>query len=281
MTLYGLIAHPAAHSLSPIMQNEMMIARQINGHYHSFDIIPSDLESAVLGLRALHVGGFNVSTPFKSAIVPFLDELTPLAQRLQAVNTVKNINGRLVGTSTDGDGFWQSINPHQPHEHVVILGNGGAAKSVIATAQHYGVRHLAVFNRSHTDWSQRETQVAYLSQDIGQLSDLADNQALTDALVNADMLINATTVGMNDARTLLTDYQISLLPQHALVVDMIYRNQQTGLLKTAQKQQLLIQNGLSMLINQGALSFEFWFNQPADRQLMANAVRGKDNDISN
>ena len=63
MTLYGLIAHPAAHSLSPIMQNEMMIARQINGHYHSFDIIPSDLESAVLGLRALHVGGFNLLAP--------------------------------------------------------------------------------------------------------------------------------------------------------------------------------------------------------------------------
>ena len=167
------------------------------------------------------------------------------------------------------------MNPNQPHENVVILGTGGAARAVIAEAKHYGVRHLTAFNRPHSGWSQRETVIAYLSQGIGQLADLSDNQALTNVLKQADLLINATTVGMNDARTLLTDYQVSLLPQHALVVDMVYRNQQTGLLKAASKHRLLTQNGLPMLVGQGALSFEFWFNQPADRQLMAQAIEGK------
>ncbi|WP_312040727.1 shikimate dehydrogenase family protein [Leuconostoc lactis] len=274
MTIYGLIAQPAMHSLSPVMQNRMIAAQQIDAYYQAFDVAPEQLGAAVAGLRVLSVGGFNVSTPHKSAIIPYLDELTPLAQRLQAVNTVKNIKGHLIGTSTDGDGFWQSIPRNQPHERVVLLGTGGAARAVMATAPQYGVRQLTVFNRAHPDWSQRETAVAYLSQGIGQLADLADNQTLSAALQQADLLINATTVGMNDARTLLTDYQIGLLPQHTLVVDMIYRNQQTGLLRAAASRQLPTQNGLSMLVNQGALSFEYWFNQPADRQLMAETIRG-------
>lgn len=275
MAIYGLVAHPAGHSQSPVMQNIMMSQRQIEAYYHTFDVAPEDLAAAVTGLRVLRVGGFNVSTPYKSEIITYLDELTPLAQRLHAVNTVKNINGHLVGTSTDGDGFWQSINPNQPHENVVILGTGGAARAVIATAQQYGVRRLTAFNRPHGNWSQRETEVAYLSHGIGQLADLSDNRSLTSALQQADLLINATTVGMNDARTLLTEYQIGLLPQYALVVDMIYRNRETGLLKAASKRNLLTQNGLPMLVGQGALSFEFWFNQPADRQLMAQAIEGK------
>lgn len=274
MTIYGLIAHPAGHSQSPVMQNKIIDERHIDAYYHSFDVQPENLATAIKGLKVLNVGGFNVSTPYKTDIIQYLDELTPSAQRLQAVNTVKNVNGRLIGTSTDGDGFWQSMNPNQPHENVVILGTGGAARAVIASAKLYGVRHLTAFNRAHSDWSQRETAIAYLSQGIGQLADLSNNHALSDALQQADLLINATTVGMNDARTLLTDYQIGLLPQHALVVDMIYRNQQTGLLKAANKHRLLTQNGLSMLVGQGALSFEYWFNQPADRQLMAQAIEG-------
>lgn len=275
MTIYGLIAHPAGHSQSPAMQNKMISKYGIDAYYHMFDVQPDNLASTISGLKLLNVGGFNVSTPFKSDIIAYLDELTPLAQRLQAVNTVKNLNGRLIGTNTDGDGFWQSINPDQPHENVVILGTGGAARAVIATAKQYGVRHLTAFNRPHGGWSQRETAIAYLSQGIGELADLSDNRALTDALGKADLLINATTVGMNDARTLLTDHQVGLLPQHAMVVDMIYRNQQTSLLKSASKNQLLTQNGLSMLVGQGALSFEFWFNRHADRQLMGQTIKGK------
>lgn len=275
MTIYGLIAHPAGHSQSPAMQNKMISKYGIDAYYHMFDVQPDNLASTISGLKLLNVGGFNVSTPFKSDIIAYLDELTPLAQRLQAVNTVKNLNGRLIGTNTDGDGFWQSINPNQPHENVVILGTGGAARAVIATAKQYGVRHLTAFNRPHGGWSQRETAIAYLSQGIGELADLSDNRALTDALGKADLLINATTVGMNDARTLLTDHQVGLLPQHAMVVDMIYRNQQTSLLKSASKNQLLTQNGLSMLVGQGALSFEFWFNRHADRQLMGQTIKGK------
>lgn len=272
MTLYGLIAHPAGHSRSPQMQNKMITEYGIDAHYHAFDILPEKLEKTIVGLKALHVGGFNVSTPFKTEIIQYLDELSPISQRLHAVNTVKNIKGRLVGTNTDGDGFWQSISSNQPKETVIVLGTGGAARSVIATAKQYGVRELIVFNRVHEDWHERKTEISYLSEGNGHLENLADNQVLTRALKRADMLINATTVGMNDSRTLLTDLQIVLLPQHALVVDMIYRNQQTTLLKSANQRGLVTLNGLPMLVNQGALSFEYWFDKPADRNLMKKAI---------
>lgn len=272
MTLYGLIAHPAGHSRSPQMQNMMIAEYGIDAHYHAFDILPEKLEEAIVGLKALHVGGFNVSTPFKNEIIQYLDELSPISQRLHAVNTVKSVKGRLIGTNKDGDGFWQSINSRQPKEMVIVLGTGGAARSVIATAKLYGVRELIVFNRVHEDWHERKAEISYLSEGNGHLEDLADNQMLTKALKRADMLINATTVGMNDLRTLLTDLQIALLPQHALVVDMIYRNQQTTLLKSANQRGLATLNGLPMLVNQGALSFEYWFDRPADRNLMKKAI---------
>lgn len=272
MTLYGLLAYPAGHSLSPKMQNAMIDAAHIDAYYQSFEVAPQLFEQAIVGLKTLQINGFNVSTPYKNQIIDYLDDISPLAQRLQAVNTVKRIKNRLVGTNTDGDGFWQSIIRQQPKENIVVIGTGGAARAIIASAREYGVRNISVFNRAHQNWSQRETEIAYLSQGIGHLEDLADNQALTQALRQTDMLINATTVGMNDARTLLTDYQLSLMPLHSLVVDIIYRNQQTALLKSASQRGLLTMNGVSMLVNQGALSFEYWFDQPANRRLMAAAI---------
>ncbi|MCC8439142.1 MULTISPECIES: shikimate dehydrogenase family protein [Leuconostoc] len=272
MTLYGLLAYPAGHSLSPKMQNKMINAAHIDAYYQAFDVAPQLFEQAIVGLKTLQINGFNVSTPYKNQIINYLDDISPLAQRLQAVNTVKRIKNRLVGTNTDGDGFWQSIKRQQPKENIVVIGTGGAARAIIASAREYGVRNISVFNRAHQNWSQRETEIAYLSQGIGHLEDLADNQALTQALLQTDMLVNATTVGMNDARTLLTDYQLSLMPLHSLVVDIIYRNQQTVLLKSASQRGLLTMNGIPMLVNQGALSFEYWFDQPADRLLMAKAI---------
>ncbi|WP_367367661.1 shikimate dehydrogenase [Leuconostoc pseudomesenteroides] len=272
MTLYGLLAYPAGHSLSPKMQNTMINAAQIDAYYQAFDVAPQLFEEAIVGLKTLQINGFNVSTPYKNQIINYLDDISPLAQRLQAVNTVKRIKNRLVGTNTDGDGFWQSIKRQQPKENIVVIGTGGAARAIIASAREYGVRNISVFNRAHQNWSQRETEIAYLSQGIGHLEDLADNQALTQALLQTDMLVNATNVGMNDARTLLTDYQLSLMPLHSLVVDIIYRNQQTVLLKSASQRGLLTMNGIPMLVNQGALSFEYWFDQSADRLLMAKAI---------
>ncbi|MDR3190148.1 MAG: shikimate dehydrogenase [Lactobacillaceae bacterium] len=272
MNLLGLIAYPAGHSLSPKIQNALLQANQIEGYYHAFNVEPSQLDKAMQGLRALNVTGLNVSMPFKQAVIQYLDETTPLAEHLQAVNVIKNVDGRLIGTNTDGDGFWQSLPNQQKHANVVILGTGGAARAIMATAAQYGVQKLTVFNRMHADWSARTKRVQELGGTIAQLVDLADEVALTNALAEADVLINTTTVGMLDDVSLLTAKQIAQLPTHTLVIDIIYSNQQTTLLKLASQRGLDTQNGLAMLIQQGALAFEYWFNQPADRNLMQKII---------
>ncbi|CAH1851401.1 shikimate dehydrogenase [Convivina intestini] len=269
--LYGLLAHPAGHSKSPKMQNAMMQASDLPAHYEAFDVDPNQLAVAIAGLKALGAGGFNVSTPFKAAVIPYLDQVSPLAQRLQAVNTVKIEAGRLIGTSTDGDGFWKSLPQGQVKQRVVILGTGGAARAVIASAKEYGVTSLTVFNRRHTDWLQRQEALAKLNPQA-QLMDIVDEKLLQEALSQADLLINATTVGMDGDDCLLTTTMLNYLPASAYVVDMIYRNARTKLLQLAQARGLKTQNGLPMLVGQGALSFEYWFNRPADRKLMKKEI---------
>jgi shikimate dehydrogenase len=100
------------------MQNAMIDAAHIDAYYQSFDVAPQLFEQAIVGLKTLQINGFNVSTPYKNQIINYLDDISPLAQRLQAVNTVKRIKNRLVGTNTDGDGFWQSIKRQQPKENM-------------------------------------------------------------------------------------------------------------------------------------------------------------------
>ncbi|MDF7626640.1 shikimate dehydrogenase [Lactobacillaceae bacterium L1_55_11] len=270
--LYGLLAHPAGHSRSPQMQNAMMAAAGMTtNNYQAFDVNPEQLETAVLGLRALGVGGFNVSTPFKAAIIPLLDELSPLSQRLGAVNTVKREGDRLVGTSTDGPGFWHSLPAKQARQRVVLFGTGGAARAVIASAPEFGVEELTVFNRRHDDWHQRVEQIEALNP-TAELVDLADTPRFYEALDYADLVVNATSVGMdNQAATLLTPEDVGRLPKSAMVADMVYR-QPTRLLALAKAQGLATQNGLPMLVGQGALSFEYWFNQPADVELMKKEI---------
>lgn len=271
-TVYGLIAHPAGHSLSPKMQNAMMKQYQIDAHYHAFDIAESDFETAIAGLRVLNVGGFNVSTPYKQKIITQLDEISPLAQRLQAVNTVKQVGNRWIGINTDGDGFWKSISEHQRKQNVIILGTGGAARAVIAQAKTYGVQHLMVFNRYHNDWVKRQDAIETLSDGIASLENLDNIEQLNQKLKQADILINATTVGMDDDQSLLSKQQVQQLPQHCMVIDMIYRNHYTTLLKDANQRGLNRQNGLPMLVQQGALSFEYWFDKQANIDMMTAVI---------
>lgn len=266
--LFGLLANPALHSKSPAMQNAAFAAAKIDATYLPFEVARTDLGVAVKGLRALNAGGFNVSTPFKTAILPYLDELDPLAEKLQAVNTVKVVDGRLVGYSTDGDGFWQAL--QHDVKTVVLIGTGGAARSIMATAAKYGVTKLIVFNRKREDWAVKVAQVADLAD--ATLQDLADDASVMDALAQADLVINATTVGMRDLASPLSLVQLRALPTTALVVDLIYRAEPTTLLTMANNLQLATQNGLPMLVGQGALSFEIWTGQTPDRTIMTNAI---------
>ncbi len=129
--LYGLLAHPAAHSLSPLIHNTSFKVTGINGVYLAFDVMPNELQTSVDAIRTMAIGGVNLSMPLKTTVIPLLDEITSRAERLNAVNTVINRDGKLVGDTTDGQGFIDALkyqNVSVEDKTLTVLGAGGAGR---------------------------------------------------------------------------------------------------------------------------------------------------------
>ena len=265
--LYGLIAHPAQHSLSPFIHNTGFHQIQMDARYAVFDsqATPAAITSVI---KTLGIRGVNLSMPYKQSLVPLVDNLTSTAKLVGAINTIKNEAGRLTATNTDGDGFWcalQKAHPQRRYRSVTILGAGGAALAVIEAAVRYGVQQVTVFKRANATYDSVIQRLAQISLASGLqiiVEPYDDQLALATALQNADCLINATNIGMTATPgNPLPINLLQYLPEDSLVADLIYAPRETAFLKTAQKAHYQIQNGLGMLIEQAALSFEFWTNE--------------------
>ena len=268
--LYGLVAHPARHSLSPKIQNQWFSEKQIDARYVAFDT-QANAREVVQAIQTLGIAGVNLSMPYKQALLPLITELSSTAQLIGAINTVKNQNGHLSATSTDGAGFWQAFkraNPNQPVQQLVVLGAGGAALAVIEAAGRAGVQQVTVFKRQNATFAQVQAQL----QAIGRYHDLTievvpyeATALMATALKTADCVVNATNIGMALTPGLpIESSLIDQIKQEAVVVDLIYAPQATAFLKKCRQRQLVCQNGLGMLIEQAALSFQFWTNQTID-----------------
>ena len=249
----ALLAHPAGHSVSPAMQRAAFAARGIAATYDAFDVPPAELEAAVAALRRGPWWGANVTVPHTTAVVNWMDELTPAARRLGAVNTIVRRGERLIGDNSDLPGFARAladVRPDLAGSPVVVLGAGGAARAVVAALADAGAR-IALHNRSAE--RARALLAALALPEVALLSP----EALADAVVGCDVLVQTTTVGMagGPAGSPLPD---GLLPDGGAVVDLVYRPAVTPLLAAALAAGLPTQNGLPMLVYQGARSFEAW-----------------------
>ncbi|QFP79570.1 shikimate dehydrogenase [Latilactobacillus graminis] len=265
--LYGLVAHPVHHSLSPTIHNLGFKQHQIDARYLAFDS-QAPAQEVAQALRALNVAGVNLSTPYKQALLPFMDQLTPTAHLSGAINTVILHSGQLIGTNTDGDGFWRALqkaHPKQIWQEIVVLGAGGAALAVIEAAARYGVQQVHVFKRQNPTYptvAHRLRQLATQHQITITLQPYVDLELLSKKLARADCLINATSLGMAASPGLpIAKRFIQQTPTTCLVVDLIYAPDQTAFLQLANQSGHITQNGLGMLIEQAALSFEFWTGQ--------------------
>lgn len=268
--LYGLIANPATHSFSPIIQNAAFKQLNIAAHYFAFTVDSFDFDAAIKGIKALGTAGFNISSPYKAEIIKYLDQIDPAAARLNSVNTVKVSGKHLQGFSTDGPGFWQSLQGFKKSQ-VLLLGTGGAARAIMACAQNYGVKNLAVFNRSSNLWAQKVATTNQLAK--VPLYDLADRNSLHSFLKQVDLVINATTLGMNENDpALLTNKQIALTKPTTVFVDLIYARP-TAFLKKAAKLNRKTVNGIPMLLEQAALSFKIWTGIAANSKAMIQALQ--------
>ena len=265
--LTGLLGSPVAHSISPMMHNESFKVLGLDYAYLAFDVDTDHLKTAVDGLKALGVRGFNLTMPDKNLMAAYCDRLSPAAEIIGAVNTVVNDNGILTGHTTDGTGYMEAAKDagyDLTGKTMTLLGGGGAATAICVQAAIDGLERIHVFNRKDPFFQRLQSLVDTINERTHcrvLLHDLADTHALADAIGESHILTNATSVGMapdTDA-CLITDP--ALLRPDLIVSDVIYNPRETRLLKMAKKAGCPTFNGMYMLLYQGAAAFKLWTGQ--------------------
>lgn len=262
----GIIGDPVAHSISPAMQQPALDALGVNAVYERWQTSASDLPNRIASLRQWGMLGANVTVPHKQAVISLLDEVSPLAMQVGAVNTIVNNDGRLFGDNTDVYGFATAlleVRPDTATRRVTLLGAGGAARGVAVALAQIGVPSITIANRN-------QERAQALCDDLG----LTNLQAapLTNALLgDTDILINATSLGWHSGEMPIDAQSLALLPADALVVDLTYRD--TDLLDAARDRGLAVLDGLGMLVHQGARAFERFTGQTAPLDVMWTAAR--------
>lgn len=262
--LTGLLGSPVAHSKSPLMHNESFRQLGLDYVYLCFDVPENDLKTAFEGLKKLNVAGFNCTMPDKTLICQFLDELSPAASMIGAVNTVVNENGKFIGHNTDGIGYMQSVKDAGFDiigDTMTLLGAGGAASSIFVQAAIDGVKNINVFSIKDRFWDNAERMVEMVNKNTNcnaKLFELGDDSVLANAIANSQILTNATSVGMapNTDNCIINDK--SMLREDLIVSDVIYNPMETKLLTMAKEQGCKTFNGLYMLLYQGAEAFKIW-----------------------
>lgn len=271
--IFLLIGNPVKESLSPAMFNAAFETLGLNCVYAAVEVPTKFLADAIAGVRAMGISGLNVTIPHKISIVDLLDELDESAGLVGAVNTVKNQRGKLVGFNTDGDGALQALEKSTgapKGKKVVLLGAGGAARAIAFSLVKAGAE-LTIANRT---LPRAKTLASDIEKKLGSAVNSVSlhRGQLRKVLKNADLLINATSVGMYpDAnRTLVTS---DLMHRGMIVYDIVYKPLETRLLKEARRAGAKIVDGLGMLVHQGALSFKIWTGRQAPIKVMEAAAR--------
>ncbi len=270
--VFGVIGDPIEHSLSPVMQNAAFAVSELDCVFLAFNVKSAELEKAMDGMRALGIQGFNVTMPHKTAILSFLDEVDPTAKSLNAVNTVKNENGKLFGFNTDGAGALAALreNGVDPKgKRVMLLGAGGAARA-IAFALAEQADELSILNRTLQP-AVELTNLVHQKFNSKVFAYALSPLTIRANVADADLLINATSVGMkpNASKTLVAP---KWLKPDLAVMDIVYDPLETKLAKNAKAAGAKMVSGVEMLIYQGAASFEIWTGRKAPVEVMRKAA---------
>ena len=254
--LYGIMGYPLGHTLSPVIHNALFKRYRIRGSYFAFPVREERLPAAINCAR-IFMRGFNVTMPHKEALVPLLDELSEDASNIRSVNTVVNKNGKLVGYNTDGVGARKALErvAEINNSRILVLGAGGAGKAIAYELSKFS--EVIVLNRT----MEKALSLQKFGIDVGELT--KDN--LRRELKEADILINATSVGMNSNDNLVPR---EFLRKELIVMDIVYHPLSTKLLKDAEKTGCTTVDGLWMLVYQGAESFRLWTGIKVDISFM-------------
>lgn len=275
--LLGVIGYPVEHSLSPVMHNAAIAHLGLDYVYLPLPVHPDKLLDAIAGFAAIKLAGFNITIPHKQAILPLISEISPIAKAIGAVNTVwRTDSGNWAGTNTDVEGFiapLKTYNQDWSQKVAVILGNGGAARAVVAGCVQLGFRKIEVIGRN-----QENLNKFIHSWDDSALIDrlqVHNWEKISQLIPHADLLVNTTPIGMHPrvAESPLSKEEIADLPKNAIAYDLIYTPRPTQFLQQAQAQGAIAIDGLEMLVQQGAAALSIWLQQPAPADIMRQALQ--------
>jgi shikimate dehydrogenase len=240
MRKFGLLGKKLDYSFSKSFFTDLFAKNQIDASYDNIEV--TDLSKWFEDKSFAEFSGFSVTIPYKTEIIPFLDELSDEAKAIGAVNTVKNVNGKLIGYNTDAFGFGQSIKPflNNHHERAMILGTGGASKAIALVLKNIGL------------------SVIFISRNPKNNSEFG-YESINENMVNAcKMIVNCTPVGTFPDVDAKPNFPTDLISDKHLVVDLIYNPEKSRLLQESEKQGAIVLNGYSMLQEQAKKAWEIW-----------------------
>jgi len=256
--IYGVIGYPVRHSLSPILHNRAFSEFQIPAVYLAFEVHPQELENAFLGIRALQISGVNVTIPFKEMAVEFVDSMDPWSQKVRAINTVVFHDGKLYGYNTDGPGFYLALSEVMGGEYlpekVLLVGCGGAGRSVVFYLAEKGVREFYLMNRTHSKAEELwRDLVRYYPHLKGGILPFVE-PIPSNYLEGISLLVQATSVGLKGKEEILLHWE--RISPSTVVADLVYNWEETPFLKKARERGCRVVDGKAILVGQALLAFE-------------------------
>ena len=271
----GIIGYPIGHSISPRFQQAGLDELAAGYQYLPYEVPPDLVADFIASLRSDSVRGINVTVPHKEAVMPFLDEIDEWAAEAGAVNTIVNRGGRLVGYNTDGYGFLRALRESADLDpagkRALILGAGGSARGVVQALLRAGVAELVIANRT----LERAKALADLAanREVPARAIALNAVAMDGVPVTTDLIVNCTSLGMyHGPDEAASPMAASQIPPSALVYDLVYNPMLTPLLREAHLVGAPTLGGISMLVYQGAASFELWLEKPAPVSVMMQAA---------
>ena len=277
----SVFGDPVGHSLSPQMQNAALKSCKIDMQYARFQISPDELQSALDLTRELNFVGVNLTTPHKIVASRLMDEIDDNARRIGAINTIKVDNAKLRGYNTDGKGFARAVRQEFAVDlrdlRVMILGGGGVARAITLQCARENCERLVITNRTFvTAQKLAEELREYFAgpRVLGPVPRLQaipwEEAAIRFQIAHLDLIVNATLLGLN--RSDPSPIPARLLAPHLMVYDTVYREGRTPFVAAAIEAGARAANGFSMLLHQGALAFEIWFEREAPIEAMRQAL---------
>ncbi len=266
--LLALIGSPVGHSGSPAMYNYSFDRLGLDYAYVAFDVKETEVQDAITAMKTFKMRGCNVTMPDKVAVVPYMDELSPAAKMVGAVNTIVNDDGKLIGHITDGEGFVRNLKEHGIEvegKKITIAGAGGASTAIQVQAALDGAREISIFTRK-IGAQDRAAQTAEkiraaLPECTVQVFDTNNQAKMTEEIASSDIFINATVIGMKpmDDQSIVKD--LSAFRPGLVVADAVYNPVETRLLREAKEAGCICIDGKGMLLWQAVAAFKLYTGQ--------------------